>query len=372
MSDASEAIPKDAASSPPPRVAVCVATYKRPRGLKCLLEALGRLVFQRQQPELRIIVVDNDDAASARDVCHEAAALSPWPISYRVEPRRGIPFARNAAVALAADWAHDIAFIDDDEEPDPSWLDELLTVREACQADVVTGPVLPRFDADAPRWITQGRFFRGRRRPTGTALDVAMTNNVLARTEVFRRVAAWAPPADRSRRTSRQGQQMTDAGVACQGSRHLERIGSVHQMADVGAARPPFDIRLALTGGSDADFFRRAHLAGCTIIWNDEAIVWETVPPSRANLGWLLRHAYRIGNSWSFIETNLDRTWRSRTRMLGRSAARTLRGFVLLPLVLVAGTGGLARSLWNFCYAAGLVAGLAGCRYEEYRVTTGD
>ena len=48
---------------------------------------------------------------------------------HRVEGRRGIPQARNAAVAVALERADFVAFIDDDEVPSPLWLAELLRLR---------------------------------------------------------------------------------------------------------------------------------------------------------------------------------------------------------------------------------------------------
>ena len=66
------------------------------------MEGLAGLTFDKTgTPDLRIAVVDNDAAGSARALCEKFALSFPWPLTYRVEPRRGIPFARNASVAAA-------------------------------------------------------------------------------------------------------------------------------------------------------------------------------------------------------------------------------------------------------------------------------
>ena len=70
----------------------------------------------------------------------------PWQLVYAVEPRRGIPFGRNTAVRTAGD-VDFVAFLDDDETADPAWLVELLRVQRTTGADVVTGTVLPVFEA---------------------------------------------------------------------------------------------------------------------------------------------------------------------------------------------------------------------------------
>ncbi|HEY7768427.1 glycosyltransferase, partial [Longimicrobium sp.] len=127
------------------KVAVCAVTYLRPRGLARLLEGLAALRFGGGRgPELEIVVVDNDPARSAEAVCDEWSDRLPWPLRYRHEERRGVSHARNAAVAAAREaGAEMMAFIDDDEVPQPGWLDELLRVQAQHDADVVAGPVLP-------------------------------------------------------------------------------------------------------------------------------------------------------------------------------------------------------------------------------------
>jgi succinoglycan biosynthesis protein ExoM len=82
------------------RVSVCVATCGRPIGLAKLLGALEVLEIP-PGTTLQIVVVDNDSSESARAVCDEAAARHAYSLRYVVEKRRGIPFARNAALAVA-------------------------------------------------------------------------------------------------------------------------------------------------------------------------------------------------------------------------------------------------------------------------------
>ena len=81
-------------------VAICVATYARCEGLRQLLESLAALQLDEPAPALRVVVVDNDAAASARAAV-EGLKGFPWPCEYVVEPQRGISAARNAAVRAA-------------------------------------------------------------------------------------------------------------------------------------------------------------------------------------------------------------------------------------------------------------------------------
>jgi len=307
-----------------PRIAICVATLRRPKGLAKLLDGLNRQVFTGPAPGIRVIIVENEDHGPAKDVCEAFRPTYCWPIEWHVETRRGIAFARNHAVACAGDATEFVAFIDDDEIPEPNWLDELLHVQRAHQADVVTGPVVRRFAQTPPAWITQSRLFELRRYATGHVMTESMTGNVLVRSDVLRGIPG------------------------------------------------PFDTRFALTGGEDAHCFRRVHAVGGRIVWADQAIVYETVPSSRATLSWILRHAFGVGNSRSLIERDVHGSWRTSASLLGRACVRVVRGAVLLPACVLLGKAGIARACWNFCCAGGLMAGLLGLRYEPYRTRHGD
>ena len=227
-----------------PVLSVCVPTYRRPGGLFLLLGALDAQVFSDPPPAIRIVVVDNDEAESAREVVDDARSFVRYPVHYRVEKRVGIPQARNTALAaaLSSDW---IAFVDDDETPEPDWLDALLRTQRATGADVVTGPSLPRFVEPPPRWIVASRLFEPLRHATGAPVPTAYTNNVLARSSALRALDAF------------------------------------------------FDERFSV--GEDAELFARVAAAGGRIVWADDAIVYENVPPARATMRWILARGFRDG-----------------------------------------------------------------------------
>jgi succinoglycan biosynthesis protein ExoM len=305
------------------RIAVCMITYRRPEALGRALRALAAQSPGGAPFELRAIVVDNDAAQSARPVCEAARAAMKWPLDYAVEPRRGIPFARNRCVELArpkADW---IAFVDDDEEAAPTWLAELLRVQAEHDADVVTGPVVPRFAAPPPAWAERGRLFHRPRFATGTLRNRAFTNNVMFRAEIFDRV------------------------------------------------QPHFDERMTMTGGSDAHFSRRVHRAGYSIVWADAAEVFETVPASRMTAAWLCQRAYRTGTTNAFIHRELRATVVAIPMIAGIALYRLVSGALQAAAGLVVGRHWRVGGARWACYGAGLAVGLVGGRYDEYTRTHG-
>jgi hypothetical protein len=128
-----------------------------------------------------------------------------------------------------------------------------------------------------------------------------------------------------------------------------------------------FDERIGLGGGSDFEFFRRAHLAGYTIVWADRAVIEEWTPASRVTVKWVLLRAYSQGNAATLLEVKLGHPLWSRLTAVGRAALLATRGLVLLPLRLPLGRRGVMQSLWYLCRAAGLLSGLAGYRFTYYR-----
>lgn len=306
------------------KVAICVLTYKRPEGLRQLLAGLAQLDFtQIPVPEIQVLVIDNDPQASASAVCSRLFDGYRWPLTLVHEPRRGISHARNAAILFAKNDYDFLAWIDDDEVPEPRWLEQLLLVQRAFQADIVTGPVLPVFDQTAPAWSVQGGFYMRSRHPTGTRMELARTGNVLIHTGVF--------ALDDNR----------------------------------------FDPRYALSGGEDTHFFLRISKQGYSIVWADEAIVYETVPESRLKLRWLMQRAYRAGNTYALCERDLRLPVPTLLFRALKGVARMAIGVILVLPSVAMGRIRLYKALQQISLGAGMVMGLAGSRYEEYRQTHG-
>ncbi len=302
-------------------IAICVVTYHRPIWLGELLKSVVRLAPPAgvDAPPV-VVVVDNDADGSAREVVERASARSPFRFIYETEPRRGISFARNRAVALALGaGAEFIAFVDDDEIVRPDWLRELLQVQRAYAADVVSGPVVPRFDDGIPSWVIRGGFFERQRFGTGDVRRGGATNNCL----ISRRLFADSPE--------------------------------------------PFDPSFAAGGGSDAHFFKQVARGGGRIVWADGAVVEEWVPRSRARVRWLLQRAYRGGNAFALSERILDRSGRWFWVGITKGLARALQGALMLVPSMLLGRAPAVRALQKSALGAGRLAGVLGFRYEEYR-----
>ncbi len=220
-------------------VAILVCTYKRPELLdRCLRSVMN----DGSNANFRCIVVDNDPAGSAKEVCARYTS-----VDYKLEPRPGIAHARNAGIESALN-SDVIIFVDDDEVVCPSWIDLMVSTAARSGADMVAGPVLSNLPTDCPPWIRKSGLFDRPRHGTGEERQEAASGNLLMRTQIFkdRVVDDW------------------------------------------------FDLEFGLSGGSDAELTRRLVRDGHRIVWCDEAWAVEDVPSSRATLRWLIRRQMRL------------------------------------------------------------------------------
>lgn len=308
------------------KVAICVATYRRPVLLTGLLQSIGDLTLSGTDLEPVVVVTDNDANRSAAAVVDTFRQTFPWQLEYGVEERRNISHARNHAVANAM--LHDpdfIAFVDDDAIVDPMWLDELVRVQLRTGADIVSGAVIPKYGDEIPDWIIRGRFLEIPRYATGEPISMAFTGNVL----VARKVLENAGPA-------------------------------------------PFDPKFGISGGGDSFFFMRAHRAGARMVWADEAVAEEIIPPSRARVGWILRRAYRIGNRYIVCERMLHTPWRSLLLCLGKALAAVAGGSLLLVPSIARGRSGVVQVLRWIAGGLGVISGILGFEYREYDMIHGE
>jgi GT2 family glycosyltransferase len=262
-------------------IVVCIPAFRRPQHLRLTLKSL---VNQRTRRRFAVIIVEND-AANCASVPVAAEFLQSGKIHGLcvVEPRQGNCQAINAAFETARavfPAAAHLLMIDDDEVASEGWLDAMVTAAEATGADIVGGPVFPRFDDD---------------RKCG-----------------LRRHPAFAPAYDAS------GPVWVIYGC---GNCLIQR--SVFERLD----DPSFDLRFNFLGGGDYDFFLRCYRIGLRFHWVAEATITETVPESRTGSRWLAMRSLRIGAINYHVQRKAARTVGSRVKLLARMVA-------ILPLSL--------------------------------------
>jgi succinoglycan biosynthesis protein ExoM len=227
-------------------VSVIIPTQRRPQSL----QTAARSVMRQGLPPpyaLELVIVDNDEAGSARSVAAALAEEASFPVRYVHEPAPGVANARNAALAAAR--AGLIAFLDDDEEAPMGWLAELLAVRARFDADAVFGPV------------------RGRA-PQGFELHRAYFEDFF----------------------SRQGPAETGVTEAFWGCGN-----SLVRRAALPDPDHPFSAVRNHIGGEDDLMFGEMAAAGARFAWAADAWVWEDPDPRRLSLGYTIPRAFAYG-----------------------------------------------------------------------------
>lgn len=233
-----------------PTLVVGVLTYRRPDTLAKLLAALPEQISAASElVSARVLIVDNDAAGSAREV----VAAAPG-VRYVLEPTPGIAAARHRCLTEAGD-ADLLAFMDDDELPEPDWLRLMVqTWFDYDRPAGVAGSVLPGYVEPPDDWIVAGGFFVRKRPPTGTPLPGAATSNLLI-----------------------------DLG----------------QVRELGLQ---FDRRLGLRGGEDTLFTTELVARGRRIVFCREAAVVDQVPADRATRAWVLRRSWHHGGTATYLD----------------------------------------------------------------------
>lgn len=297
-------------------IAICIPTFKRPAGLRALMLGINDLV-RNEELSFRAVVVDNDACGSARLVLDELSGRLNYPVQYVLEPERGLSSVRNTALDHAMD-ADGIAFIDDDEVPDPNWLIELVRAQHRFGTDAVRGVVVSRFEQAVPNWIAKGGFFDRPRPATGTVLKEAATSNVLICTKVLR------------------------------------------------ATGLRFDPQFSLSGSEDTDFFTRLDAAGAVIIAANNAVAYETIPPERANARWLSLRALRISNADAFLSLKRSSSLADRVQIFVHGLSRLAVGVAMAIFTIPLGRVAMVDNLRRIARAMGNVMAAIGVRYKEY------
>jgi succinoglycan biosynthesis protein ExoM len=297
------------------RIVIAIPTFKRPRSLARLLDAIAGLMTDL---DVAVLVADNDaQTHEGLDLCRRLAPAYRWPLTAVIAPERGIAQVRNTLVteALKDPAMTFMAMIDDDEWPDLHWLDEFLAVQRQTGADLLQGSILfEQHDGSVPDI----------RRPTGPIAMLQGAGNILI------------------------------------GRRVLE-----------DTARPWFDPAFALTGGEDHEFFTRLAKAGYRFAWADAARAYGEVPATRRELSWVLARAYSTGNS----DMRVLLKHQAGAKMMLRESGKILGAVLLsLPLAVILALSPNRRllPLQKLFRAAGKLTAMAGRRYNEYSVVHGE
>lgn len=256
---------------PLPDITVAVCTHNRAAMLR---DALMSLTAQHTASRFsyEVLVIDNASTDHTSEVVAELVAGSNVPVRYSREPRKGLAYARNRAVAEARGEWH--AMFDDDQIADPRWLAELLALAKERNVRSVGGAVHLRLPDGCQRQLS----------------------------EVCRRLLGASVGWNVARPYTRK-----------------EGPGSGNQMLhrsvfeQVGLYDDSYNQR-----GMDTDHYRRIRAAGIESWYTPDAVVWHVTPPSRLEEKYL--RSVSLHNGWCFARRDFQE-W-GRLALAGVAVAR--------------------------------------------------
>ena len=235
-------------------ILISVCTCMRPKMLKNALLSIEKLIVP-DDIKIEILVVDNDKNQSAKSIVEEIAPKLNLKVNYFVEEKRGISNARNRVLDEATILgASHILFFDDDELLTPNVLVEHIKMYNNTNwAHIISGPTPNKFDDNCPDYIKKHMVFKQKTtKKTGLKRKSCASGNVFFPLSIYKK--------------------------------HLIK----------------FDSEYVFIGGEDGDFFSKAQKVGYNIVWCNEAIIEEIIPPARANLNYIFKKCYYNGYASSF------------------------------------------------------------------------
>lgn len=295
---------------------VTIPTYKRPEQLKLTLQSL---VNQTSDIKFAVIVMDNHEDAEGADAAKSFMSSHGLDGIIILAHDRGNCHAYNAGWKTALSEFKNfqyLAVIDDDEAADPCWLEELVKAAKIYNADIVGGPQLQQFEADAEDIWKRHPVFLPHYEETGSVPILYSSGNVLI-------------------------------------SRHvLDHMPSPH-----------LDPLFNFIGGGDSDFYSRCKLEGFTFAWCNTAPVLEDVPSQRATFKWVNARSLRNGSISSIINTKRSgsrfKTLAKSLLLLTASPIRSIKLAIEKKSVII--------GLYHIQVAIGRLLAEIGVVNEQYR-----
>ena len=297
------------------RIAICVCTHSRSQGLMRLLVAMQDIELSGYNPQsVELIVIDNNPNPETEAICHRAAPRLPVQIHYVAEPEAGITYARNRAVAVALERGADfVAFIDDDDQPQPDWLIQLLDRQAVTDADLVFGTWV--LDTQMPQWARESGIFR---------------SPVKAKHE--NKGGRYGLPGCASTCNALVGRDL------------LERVATTG---------PVFSHTFRSSGGEDKDFFIRAHGLGARLASADMSVIHRNHEPERYTARGLLKRGFKNGCSQVGMARSHGNGMRV-FRLLGTALTKLVISLILLPISIFS-RGFFMHSLYRMAKACGVL-----------------
>lgn len=274
------------------RISLIIPTHNRAARLIAALES----VVQQDLPaaEWECVVVNNrSEDDTERRFAAFAAAHPAHNLRLVAEPEPGVSYARNRGVGEAA--APVLAFIDDDERVNAGFLRAYADFFDTHpEAAVAGGRIIAEYPAGRPAWLSKY-----------TEMPIANPMDFGPRVRPF---PAGRVPGGGNMAFRRE------AFAGCGGfDPALGRVGR------------------ELIGGEENDLFERLRVAGRTIWYVPDAVMWHIIPPEKLTEAYFRRLCRNVGVSQRLRAGIHDRMLRTKVLEVMKWGATLLLALTMPP-----------------------------------------
>jgi glycosyltransferase involved in cell wall biosynthesis len=313
---------------PPPAIDIVICTYNRASCLDAVLACLSHQSCGGRM-RWRVLVVDNASTDTTAEVVatHRAKGALPE-LRYAFEPTLGLTAARlRGARQTTASW---IAFIDDDNFPDPSWL-EAITRAIALHggAGAIGGKVVLDWEGRPPAYLKEFGFCFAEQ-------DHGEADCIV--------------------------DSLAGAGMVLN-RRALQDSGWLDQplVADRTGAK--------LTSGGDVEMVQRVRAAGYELWFVPDAVLRHRIPARRMTRRYLFRVIRELGTSSAVIGLlTWSQDWESWRRMARDRRSHWYRLAIRGLKYAIRRRAHLTPAIAWACHALGYARGVRQCeRLSEPR-----
>jgi GT2 family glycosyltransferase len=232
------------------KVSISIATHNRASELRRTLDSLVQ-IDTCSVDDYEMLVVGNNCSDDTAEVARWFMSRFGERLRYFEEPNQGLSHARNRAVAECR--FEIVAFLDDDVNVDPNWLNGLVKAFREENCAVVGGRAYLVYPYARPSWLSEKN--EGLLSPVerGPVRRLAMSDELYGVNLSFQR--EWF---------DRVGLFRTDLG----------RMGT------------------CLIGGEDVEILERIVASGGKLVYEPAAVVGHRVAPSRLRRKWFWSRCY--------------------------------------------------------------------------------
>lgn len=232
-------------------VLLSLCTFKRPNIFRKCLESIANLELP-QNIKVGLLIIDNDEMASAKNLVDEYREILNFDIHYFVEQKRGLSNARNRLISEAVNInASHIAMFDDDILLPEKWLVNYIDYYNKDEnAIIITAASYSKFTEKPPKYIEKNDLFKcSTTKKTGSIRKDAASGNVFFPVSII-----------------------TELNL-------------------------DFNNEYVFMGGEDGKFFEEASNKGAKIVWCNDCFNWELNGIDKINVSWIIKRSHYNGFS---------------------------------------------------------------------------